>query len=78
MRRLLLLMMSLTLTACNSAGTSTKDIAKENYAREVYAQSLKAYQLCAAENAGAQEKCRGLLLVMENDKKRYEKLFGAM
>jgi hypothetical protein len=72
MRHLRAIAAMIGLSACNSAQSAKKE-AEQEYAVGSYEQSLKAYQLCSAENKAEPEKCSALARVLEADKKRYEK-----
>ncbi|QGM98407.1 hypothetical protein [Methylocystis parvus] len=72
MRHLIAIVGLIGLTGCNSAQSAKKE-AEQEYAVGSYEQSLKAYQLCSAQNRDEPEKCGALARVMEADKKRYER-----
>ncbi|WP_457796273.1 hypothetical protein [Methylocystis sp. S23] len=72
MRHLLVIVGLIGLAGCNSA-QSAKQAAEQEYAVTSYEQSLKAYQLCAAQNQDDLQRCGALARVIEADKKRYDK-----
>ena len=45
-----------------------------NYANAAKYQSLDAYQLCTEENPGDPDKCATLIKLLEDDKKRLERV----
>ncbi len=47
---------------------------ERGYANAAKYQSLDAYQLCTEENPGAPEKCETLVKLMEDDKKRLDRV----
>jgi len=73
MRLTSIIAFSIGLASCNSTPASKREAVTEEYVVGSYEQSLKAYQLCAAQNPDDLNKCSGLGRVMEADKRRYEK-----
>ena len=71
--RVVVALSPLALSACNSMQAG-RDAANREYAVGSYEQSLEAYQICAEQNPGDQQKCSALARIIEADRKRYEKL----
>lgn len=74
-RNKILLCLSALCAGCNS--TTGGRMEERSYANAAKYQSLDAYQLCTEENPGAPEKCSTLVKVLEEDKKRLERVSGS-
>ncbi len=62
---------------CACAGCSSTNggrMEERNYANAAKYQSLDAYQLCTEENPGDPDKCATLIKLLEDDKKRLERV----
>lgn len=62
---------------CLCAGCSSSNggrIEERSYANAAKYQSLDAYQLCTEENPGDPDKCATLVKLLEDDKKRLERV----
>ena len=68
-----LILCLLTLCAGCSSTTSGR-LEDRSYANAAKYQSLDAYQLCTEENPGEQEKCGTLVKLLEDDKKRLDRV----
>lgn len=63
------------LTLCAGCSSTTGGRVEErSYANAAKYQSLDAYQLCTEENPGEPEKCGTLVKLLEDDKKRLERV----
>ena len=63
------------LTLCAGCSSTTGGgTAERGYANAAKYQSLDAYQLCTEENPGEPEKCGTLVKLLEDDKKRLERV----
>jgi len=72
MRIFLLLCLLFSLSACSSG--RDKRLIELAYARNAYEQSVDAYQICTEENIHNLSKCAPLIKLMDEDKKRLERL----
>ena len=65
------------LTLCAGCSSTTGGRVEErNYANAAKYQSLDAYKLCTEENPGDPDKCANLVKLLEDDKKRLERISG--
>ena len=72
MRLFLILCLIFTVSACSSG--PDKRLIELAYARNAYEQSVDAYQICTEENIHNLSKCALLIKLMDEDKKRLERL----
>lgn len=71
-RNFLIVCLLTLLAACNS--TTSGGSVERGYANAAKYQSLDAYQLCSEENPGEPEKCGTLVKLLEDDKKRLDRV----
>ena len=68
------LILSLFAVCAGCSSTSSGRVDERGYASAAKYQSLDAYQLCTEENPGEVEKCEALVKLMEDDKKRLDRV----
>jgi len=73
-RNILILCLLTLLAGCSS--TTGGRVEERSYANAAKYQSLDAYQLCTEDNPGDPDKCATLVKLLEDDKKRLERVSG--
>lgn len=68
------LILSLLAVCAGCSSTTGGRVDERGYANAAKYQSLDAYQLCTEENPGELEKCEALVKLMEDDKKRLDRV----
>lgn len=71
-RNFLILPLLMACAGCSS--TTSGRVDERGYANAAKYQSLDAYQLCTEENPGEPEKCEALVKLMDDDKKRLDRV----
>ena len=72
MRLFLILCLLISISACSSG--RDKRLIELAYARDAYEQSVDSDQICTEENIHNLSKCAPLIKLMDEDKKRLERL----
>jgi hypothetical protein len=68
------LILSLLTVCAGCSSTTGGRVDERGYANAAKYQSLDAYQLCTEEHPGELEKCEALVKLMDDDKKRLDRV----